>query len=265
MVQEFNAGSNSTGELRAFVDSAFGPEYTFTRALASGRSPTASSPAIRFSPAASGPTPRWPTATSSGRRSTSPSPIDLYAISVHLLGSGAGARDLEAGELVQHIQGFPAGAYVVLGGDFNTSTRIEPCVQTLSSVLITAGPFPVDQANLDTTNTNRNKPYDWVLVNGPLASHEQSVAIGGNMFAHGLVVDTRVYSPIVGSGAGARGRQRRHQHAAHGRGARLRAARPAVRATDPFAYFGACIVSVPEVVALAERRRRCGAGSRRRA
>jgi endonuclease/exonuclease/phosphatase family metal-dependent hydrolase len=197
MVQELNAGSNSTAELRAFVDDAFGPEYMLARALASGKIPNGI--VSRYPILASG---EWTDTQVADRdfvwaQIDIPGPIDLYAISVHLLGTGTGPRDLEAGELVQHIQGFPAGAYVVLGGDFNTSTRSEPCVQTLSSVLMTSGPFPVDQGNVENTNANRNKPYDWVLVNGPLAAQERSVAIGGNMFAHGLVVDTRVYSPIA--------------------------------------------------------------------
>ena len=125
-----------------------------------------------------------------------PGPNDLFAISVHLLSTGASARDLEAGELVQHIQGLPADAFVVLGGDFNTGTRSEACVQTLSSVLVTSGPFPVDQASLDNTNINRNKPYDWVLVNGSLQAIAIAVAIGANLFDNGFVADTRVYSPI---------------------------------------------------------------------
>ncbi|MDB4968520.1 MAG: hypothetical protein JWN44_4209 [Myxococcales bacterium] len=196
MIQELNVASNSTADLRTFVDEAFGTGYSFTRALASGQIPNGI--VSRYPILASG---EWTDSQVSDRdfvwaQIDIPGPIDLYAISVHLLGTGAGARNLEAIEVVQHIQGFPADAYVVLGGDFNTATRAEPCVQTLSSVLITTGPFPVDQASLDNTNANRNKPYDWVLVNGSLAAQERTVAIGGNSFDHGLVVDTRVYSPI---------------------------------------------------------------------
>jgi hypothetical protein len=82
-------------------------------------------------------------------------------------------------------------------------------VQTLSSVLVTSGPFPVDQASIDNTNANRNKPYDWVLVNGSLQATEIAVAIGDNRFASGFVADTRTYSPIydlapaLGSDSGA--------------------------------------------------------------
>jgi len=195
-VQEFNVGGNSTGELRAFVDAAFGTEYTFTRAQASGTIPNGI--VSRYPIVAAG---EWTDTQVSDRdfvwaQIDIPGPIDLYAISVHLLGSSAGERDAEAAELVQHIQALPIDAYVFLGGDFNTSTRSESCVQTLSSVLATSGPYPVDQAGVDNTSTNRNKPYDWVLANARLEEKAAPVELGGNVFDHGLVADTRVYSPI---------------------------------------------------------------------
>ena len=196
MVQEFNVGGNSTGELRGFVDAAFGTEYTFTRAQASGQIPNGI--VSRYPIVAAG---EWTDAQVSDRdfvwaQIDIPGPIDLYAISVHLLSSNATARDAQAAELVQHISALPADAYVVLGGDFNTSTRSEPCVQTLSSVLATGGPYPVDQAGVDNTSTNRNKPYDWVLANARLEEKAAPVEIGANFFDNGFVADTRVYSPI---------------------------------------------------------------------
>src|SRR4051812_29441684 len=39
LVQEFNVGGSSTAELRAFVDQAFGTEYTFARAQTSAQIP----------------------------------------------------------------------------------------------------------------------------------------------------------------------------------------------------------------------------------
>lgn len=196
MVQELNVGGNSDGELRAFVDAAFGSEYAFTRAQVAGQIPNGI--VSRYPIVAAG---EWTDTLVSDRdfvwaQIDIPGPIDLYAISVHLLGSSAGARDGEADELVQHIRALPIDAYVVLGGDFNTSTRGEACVQTLSAVLATGGPYPVDQAGVDNTNTNRNKPYDWVLANARLEEKAAPVAIAGNVFDYGFVADTRVYSPI---------------------------------------------------------------------
>jgi endonuclease/exonuclease/phosphatase family metal-dependent hydrolase len=196
MIQEFNVGSNSAGELRTFVDGAFGPEYSFTRAAVAAQIPNGI--VSRYPILASG---EWADSQVGDRdfvwaQIDIPGPNDLFAISVHLLSTTASARDLEAGELVQHIQGLPPDAFVVLGGDFNTGTRSEPCVQTLSSVLVTSGPFPVDEASLDNTNASRNKPYDWVLANASLQATAMAVAIGAHRFDGGFVADTRVYSPI---------------------------------------------------------------------
>ncbi|HET9626139.1 MAG TPA: lamin tail domain-containing protein [Kofleriaceae bacterium] len=196
MIQEFNVGGNSASELRTFVDQAFGTDYAFARGAASDQIPNGI--VSRYPIIASG---AW-TDTQVGNRTfvwaqiDIPGPIDLYAISVHLLSSSSGSRNTEAGELVSHIRGLPANAYVVLGGDFNTGSRTEACVSTLSSVLVTDGAPPVDQAGKNTTNANRNKPYDWVLASGNLDALETAVTIGANTFAHGLVVDTRVYKPL---------------------------------------------------------------------
>jgi len=197
MIQEFNFGTDSTADLRSFVDQAFGTDFSFVRGAAGQQIPNGV--VSRYPIIASG---EWSDTAVANRdfvwaRIDIPGPVDLFAISVHLLSSGTGQRDVQAHELVQNIQGLPADAYVVLGGDFNTGSRTEPCVQTLSAVLATTGPFPVDQANLGNTNTNRNKPYDWVMTSGALNALETSVVFGASTFAHGLVVDTRVYSPIA--------------------------------------------------------------------
>jgi endonuclease/exonuclease/phosphatase family metal-dependent hydrolase len=197
MLQEFNVGTNTAADLRGFVDQAFGTEFSFARGAASGQIPNGI--VSRYPILASG---EWIDTEVANRdfvwaRIDIPGSTDLFAVSVHLLTASASVRNIEANELVQNIQGLPAGAFVVLGGDFNTDTRSEACIQTLSAVLATASPFPVDQANLGNTNASRNKPYDWVLVNPALQALETSVTLGANVFGHGAVIDTRVYSPIV--------------------------------------------------------------------
>jgi len=196
MVQEFNVGGNTTAELRSFVDQAFGTEFSFARGAASGQIPNGI--VSRYPIIASG---EWIDSEVANRdfvwaRIDLPGPTDLFAVSVHLLTSSATERNIEANELVQNIKGLPADAYVVLGGDFNTGVRTEACIQTLSAVLATTTPFPVDQANIGNTNSTRSKPDDWVLVNGALQALETGVTIGSNVFGHGLVVDTRVFTPI---------------------------------------------------------------------
>jgi endonuclease/exonuclease/phosphatase family metal-dependent hydrolase len=197
MIQEFNVATNSTADLRGFVDQAFGTDYTFARGAASEQIPNGI--VSRYPILASG---EWSDSTVGNRAFTwaqidIPGPIDLYAISVHLLSSSAGSRNTEAGQLVQNIHNLPANAYVVLGGDFNTTSRSEACVQTLASVLSTGGPFPVDEAGLGNTNANRNKPYDWVLANGNLQALQTDTVVGSHAFTNGLVADTRVYTPIA--------------------------------------------------------------------
>jgi endonuclease/exonuclease/phosphatase family metal-dependent hydrolase len=196
MIQEFNVAGNTTTDLRGFIDQAFGTEYSFARGAASGQIPNGV--VSRYPILASG---EWVDTEVSNRtfvwaKIDIPGSIDLYAISVHLLTANASVRNVEAGELVQHIQALPAGAYVALGGDFNTGSRGEAGIQTLSSVLSTAGPYPVDQNGIGETNSSRAKPFDWVLVNPALHALATAVDVGAHQFPSGLVVDTRVYSPI---------------------------------------------------------------------
>ena len=196
MIQELNYKTSSAADIRSFVDQAFGPDYSFYREPGTEQIPNGI--VSRYPILASG---EWIDAKVGNRgfawaRIDIPGPIDLYAVSVHLLTSSETNRDAEAHELVQSIQGFPAGAYVVLGGDFNTATRTEAGIVTLSSALVTAGPWPVDQAGNDNTSGPRSKPHDWVLVNPALQAKETPVDIGANAFSSGFVADTRVYTPI---------------------------------------------------------------------
>ncbi len=197
MIQEFNFKSSTPGDLRSFVDQAFGPAFNFTRGAAVQQIPNGV--VSRYPILDSG---EWVDPEVSNRAFTwarldIPGPIDLVAISVHLLTANASTRNAEAIELVRNMQTLPGNPYIVLGGDFNTDTRTEPALSTLSSVVVTAGPHPADQAANGNTNAGRAKPYDWVLANPALDALETPTTIGANQFANGLVVDTRVYQPIA--------------------------------------------------------------------
>lgn len=197
MIQEFNVATNSAADLRGFVDQAFGTDFAFVRGAASGQIPNGI--VSRYPIVASG---EWVDSEVGNRdfvwaRIDIPGPTDLFAISVHLLSTSSTERNIEAGELAGNIRALPQDVYVVLGGDFNTGSRSEACIQTLSAVVATAAPSPVDQGNLANTNSTRSKPYDWVLPSSALAALETPVDVGTNQFAHGLVVDTRVYTPIT--------------------------------------------------------------------
>ena len=67
---------------------------------------------------------------------------------------------------------------------------------TLSKVVSTAAPYPVDNLGNDKTSGSRSKPHDWVMPSPNLRSLETSVVIGGHSFPTGLVVDSRVYTPL---------------------------------------------------------------------
>ena len=126
-----------------------------------------------------------------------PGPKDLWAVSVHLLTSSEQNRNLEATALVALVQAMvPAADYLVIGGDFNTDVRDEPCITTLGAVVSTAGPDPVDMAGNPNSNAGRTKPYDRVLADADLAPLQAPVVVGSSTHASGLVLDTRVYTPL---------------------------------------------------------------------
>ncbi|MCW1916145.1 Ig-like domain-containing protein [Luteolibacter sp. GHJ8] len=128
-----------------------------------------------------------------------PGDMNLLAISVHLSsGGGSSTRNTQAGNLRTLIQANKlATDHVVLGGDFNTDSRSEACLSTLSPVVVTSSPWPVDQAGLGGTNASRAKPYDWVAPGASLAALSTPLVIGSNSFANGLVFDSRVYTPLT--------------------------------------------------------------------
>jgi len=196
LVQEFNYRSNSSEDLRAFVNSAFGSGFHYTR---ESGAQIPNGIVSRYPILDSG---EWndPYVTNrdfSWARIDIPGDVDLWAVSVHLLTSSATSRNNEAKSLVSFIKAnVPAGDYVVIGGDFNTTSRSESCLSTLRSVVVTSGPYPADRRGDSDTNAARSRPYDWVTVNAALAGHATSTVIGSSRFANGLVADTRVYSPV---------------------------------------------------------------------
>lgn len=127
-----------------------------------------------------------------------PGPVDLWAVSVHLLTTKSTERNAEAQALVEYIGSkVPAGVFLAIGGDFNTGTKNEACYATLSRVVVTGGPYPADQRGNSNTNANRTKFYDTVLVNAALQQYATGTDIGSLSFPHGLVLDPRVFTPIA--------------------------------------------------------------------
>lgn len=197
LIQELNYGANSAADIRAFVDAAFGTEFYYYR---EGGAQIPNGIVSRYPILESG---EWDDTLVSNRdfawaRIDVPGPVDLWAVSVHLLTSSSSSRNTEAQKLVSYIKGkVPAGDYLVIGGDFNTGSRGEACISTLAQLVLTGSPYPVDQKGNGHTNAGRTSPYDWVLADGDLDAFEAPVVIGGSSFANGLVIDTRVYTPLA--------------------------------------------------------------------
>nr|WP_216623159.1 lamin tail domain-containing protein [Corallococcus exercitus] len=196
MIQEFNYGTDSAADIRAFVDTAFGTGFSYYR---EGGAQIPNGIISRYPIIAAG---EWDDTQVSNRdfawaRIDIPGPKDLWAISVHLLTTSSSVRNTEASNLVKFINAnVPASDYLVIGGDFNTGSRSEACLSTFSSVVSTASPYPADRNGNTNTNAGRSSPYDHVLVDSDLRAYQTAVVIGSSSFANGLVADTRVYSPI---------------------------------------------------------------------
>jgi endonuclease/exonuclease/phosphatase family metal-dependent hydrolase len=196
MIQEFNYGDNSATAIRGFVDTTFGSTFHYYR---EGGATIANGVISRWPILAAG---EWDDPYVSNRdfawaRIDVPGPKDLWVVSVHLLTADATTRNNEATNLVSQIKAnIPTGDYLVIGGDFNTDSRSESCFSTFSQVVTTSSPYPADKNGNGNTNASRGKPYDHVLVDADLRAYQTATVIGSSSFSAGLVVDTRVYSPL---------------------------------------------------------------------
>lgn len=199
LMQEFNFGDGSDTAIRSFVDSTFGPSFSYARQV-SGNEEIPNGVVSRYPIISAGEwkDPQTATRGFAWAQIDIPGDHDLWAISVHLLTSNAGRRASQASTLVSQIHAqVPAGDYVTIGGDFNTKSRTEQAVRTLGGVFQVSGPFPADNRNNFNTSANRSEPYDWVLVSPDLDALKMPVVIGAQTFANGLVFDSRVYTPLA--------------------------------------------------------------------
>jgi hypothetical protein len=215
LIQEFNYSGNSPANFRSFVDNAFGMEFSYFREGGDEQIPNGV--ISRYPIIQSG---EWIDAQVNNRdfawaRIDIPGDKDLWAVSVHFLTSNASERNAQATALVGFIQAnIPAADYLVVGGDFNTSSFTESALNTLSSIVNTSG-RPNDQDGDTGTNSSRSSPYDQVLPDPDLNSLETAVVISGHSFTYpdGLVFDSRVFtplysvSPVLGGDSSASGMQ----------------------------------------------------------
>lgn len=203
-IQEFKYGGNSDADIRAFVDTAFGPTFEYTRETNVSYD-IPNGVISRYPIVAAG---SWDDAQSPNRgfawaRIRLPGTNDLLAVSVHLLTSDSATRGMEATELRAILQtnvNVPPSGWIVVAGDFNTDNRGESAINTLTNGnFLRDTPIPADQVSGGDpdTNLNRNKPYDYVLPSSPFASRLTNVVIGAHAFPNGLVFDSRVYTNLA--------------------------------------------------------------------
>jgi endonuclease/exonuclease/phosphatase family metal-dependent hydrolase len=197
-IQEFNYNNNTPADFRSMVDTAFGTDFVYYREPYTGNGDLPNGIISRYPIVAAG---SW-VDNSVGNRGFAwaqihlPGTNDLFAVSVHLLTSSAGARATEAAELKDLIQtNFPPHAWVVLAGDFNTDSRTETAMTTFGSFLSDI-PVPADNQGNSNTSQNRNHPHDYVLPSFSFTNVETASVFPSHSFPNGLVFDSQIYSPL---------------------------------------------------------------------
>jgi len=200
-IQEFNYGNNTAADFRAMLDATLGTNYVYFRESGSGYS-IPNGILSRYPIRAAG---TWddleiPDRGFAWAQLALPGANDLYVVSVHLKSDGSSAtrRANEANSLSALIAAnFPAGAWIVVAGDCNTSTRSEAALTTFKTFL-SDHPIPADAETGGNSNTSepRSKPYDYVLPSFSLGSNQTATVIGARRFPNGLVFDSLVYAPL---------------------------------------------------------------------
>jgi endonuclease/exonuclease/phosphatase family metal-dependent hydrolase len=196
-IQEFQYNSNSdSNSLRTLVDAAFGPGFSFY-----------CEPGYNIP---NGIVSRWPIVAAG----TVPSPEvgdrgfawaqialpgtnSLYVVSVHLYGSGSASQRNNEAMTITNLMAtnFPPGAWIIVGGDFNTDSRSEACVTTFKSRL-SDSPIPTDLNGDPDSNRPRNKPYDYVLPSFSLTNALTPVVLPSHTLTNGLVFVSTNYIPL---------------------------------------------------------------------
>ena len=196
LIQELVVGGNTTAEVDSFVTTTFGAGFSYYR------EPAVQIPngIISRYPILDAGTWVDPAVANRGfayAKLDLPGPYPLWAISLHLLTTGAAQRATEVTSLVAQVKMLiPAADYLVVGGDFNTPVRTEACIMGLSEIVVTTAPYPADGAGNDNTSGPRSKPHDWLLADSDLAAFGLPVAIGQRGYVGGLVFDSRVFTPL---------------------------------------------------------------------
>lgn len=204
LIQEFNYKTNSAEDLREFVTTTFSEEFQYYReSEATDQIPNGV--ISRYPLIESG---EWTDADMPNRdfawaRIDIPGDQDFWAISVHLSAKKSDVRMKEAAELVRLMEKhIPSSDYIVLGGDFNLTSRADKMIEVLAPQ-VSEVHAPHDSLGFTTTNMTNKKNFDWILNDSDLAgllvsvdfleSPEEKREIGVNTFPFGLVFDSTTF------------------------------------------------------------------------
>jgi endonuclease/exonuclease/phosphatase family metal-dependent hydrolase len=192
MIQEFN----TTVPVRQWINRTFGEDFVFTQEKGMQ---IPNGIISRFPIIESG---SWDDPVLNNREFAwahlrLPDKRDLWVVSVHLHSKGETSRATQATALAKFIaKNVPKDALLLIGGDLNTRTTEESCFRELATVVAIPEKPPADQHGDISTNSPRNRPYDWVLASPLLDKSAVPVKLADAEFSHGLVFDSRVFEPL---------------------------------------------------------------------
>ena len=196
-IQEWNV--TNAGGRRAFVDAAFGTNFSFY-----------AEPALSCA-MPNGIISRWPILQSGywvdnevGNRNFAwavvdiPGDTDLRVVSVHLK-AGSTADDIlkrenQARALTNYFAVVPTNQYIALVGDLNIGSASEAAITILGARLSDASK-PVDRFGNRNTNIPQNRRYDYVLPDARLQLAHRTLTVDGLDFPDGLVFQSGQWSP----------------------------------------------------------------------
>ena len=192
LIQEFN----TSVPVRQWVNATLGENYAFVREE-SAEIPNGI--ISRFRILESG---EWDDPLQENRdfvwaRIALPDGSRLLAVSVHLSAKKEEMRTEEARALAGFVKEHAKpGERVAIGGDFNLRNLSGETLKELGAVVEVSGELPSDAAGKFHTNSPRNRPYDWVLVDPVTQRLCSPVKIAGLEFSSGLIFDSRVFAPL---------------------------------------------------------------------
>jgi endonuclease/exonuclease/phosphatase family metal-dependent hydrolase len=203
-IQEFNYRGNTSNDLRAMIDTAFGTNFVYYRETNAGYS------------IPNGIISRWPLLSAGSWEDADtgvnnrgfawaqidlPGTNDLFVVSVHLKASSGDAarRAAEAQQVRGLVQArFRPNAWLIVAGDCNIASPTEQALAIFKSFL-TDDAIPDDGTSSRDPNTNngRSERYDYVFPSASLHSNRVATIVGSRQFTNGLVFDSRVYAPLA--------------------------------------------------------------------